>query len=899
MSHRGPLGCEGAAGLAAALALAGLALGLLPWQAVPARAAVTQTTPPSGRETVLKQIRVPHNYYYREMYLPQVTSGPSGADWSPDGRRLVLSMRGSLYIHDLGKRETRQVTDGPGYDFQPDWSPDGRFIVYASYRDDAVDLFLHEVATGASRPLLQNGAVNVEPRFSPDGRSVAFVSTASEGRFHVFTLGVPEPGGDGAGKADGPVRVSDDHDSGLPRYYYSVFDHYLSPTWSPDGKELIVVSNRDHIWGTGGFWRMRSRPGGKMRLIHDEETTWKARPDWSSDGRRVVYSSYAGRQWNQLWLMTADGGDPMQLTYGEFDVTAPRWSADGRRIVAVSNEPPANRRAAGRDSDPGTHLVVVDLPGGAHDLDLGTVVPFGPRGTLRLSIADGAGRPIPARVSVMGEDGRFFAPDGAWRHADEAFVRGGSRFEYGYFHARGEATLSLAPGRYRVEVSRGPEFQVHRADVTLARGATLPHRATLRRLRDMPAAGWRSADLHVHMNYGGTYRNEPKRLAFQADAEGLNLIEDLIVNKEQRFPDIAYFSPRPDPVSTADVMIVHGQEYHTSYWGHTALLGLDDHLILPGYSSYANTPVASPYPHNAAVFDLAHAQKALTGYVHPFDTRPDPYKMDEPLSYEMPADAVLGKMDYFEVMGFSDHLITSEIWYRLLNCGLRIPAGAGTDAMANYASLRGPVGLVRVFVQTGPRFDHPNFLAGLKAGRTFVTNAPLLDFGARAGASSAGGGEGFRGPGSEIRLSAGKHTLEARVDVRSPVPLDHVELVAGGEVVATVPLAADRMSARGTVKVAFDASGWLLLRAWADKPAWPILDLYPFGSTSPVYVRVGDAEPRSPEDAAYFVQWMDRVIASAKARKEWNGDAERDAVMTDLEAARRAFLARGGDASSR
>ena len=857
----------------------------------------TVETPPAGRETVLKQIKVPHTYYYREMYLPQVTSGPSGADWSPDGGRIVLSMRGSLYIHDPAKRETRQVTDGPGYDYQPDWSPDGRFIVYASYRDDAVDLFLHEVATGASRPLVQNGAVNVEPRFSPDGQRVAFVSTLTEGRFHVFTVAIKDAAE--GGKAASPAQVTEDRDSGLPRYYYSRYDHYLSPAWSPEGDELLVVSNRGKIWGSGGFWRLRSRSGGKMRPVHDEETTWRARPDWAPDGKRIVYASYAGRQWHQLWLMTADGGDPLQLTYGEFDMTSPRFSADGRRIVCVSNEPRAARGAAGRFADPGTHLVIVDLFGGAQDVDLGTIVPFGPRGTLRLSLLDGAGSPMAARVSVMGEDGRFFAPDDAWRHADEAFVRGESRFEYGYFHAKGSVTLSLAPGRYRVEVSRGPEFKVHRADVTVTRGATTTHRAALARLKDMPAGGWRSADLHVHMNYGGAYRNDPRRLAFQAEAEGLNLVENLVVNKEQRIPDIAYFSPRPDPASSPGVLIVHGQEFHTSYWGHTALIGLQEHFIHPGYVSYTNTPVASPYPHNAAVFDLAHAQGALTGYVHPFDTRPDPFKMDEPLAYEMPADAVLGKMDYFEVMGFSDHLITSEIWYRLLNCGLRIPAGAGTDAMANYASLRGPVGLVRVFVRTGPQFDHPTFLAGLKAGRTFVTNAPLLDLGVRARGALGSGGGSFKGPGSEIRLAAGTSSLEARVDVRSPVALDHVEVVANGRIAGTVPLAADRMSARGTVTVPFETSGWIVLRAWADKPGWPILDLYPFGSTSPVYVQVGDAPPRSPEDAAYFVKWLDRVIGSARDRREWNTDAERDAVMATLDAARREFVARGGDRSGR
>ena len=72
--------------------------------------------------------------------------------------------------------------------------------------------------------------------------------------------------------------------------------------------------------------------------------------------------------------------------------------------------------------------------------------------------------------------------------------------------------------------------------------------------------------------------------------------------------------------------------------------------------------------------------------------------------------------------------VTSEIWYRLLNCGFRIAAGAGTDAFPNFASLRGPTGLVRVYVRAGERLEHPAFLQGLSAGRTFVTNAPLLWF---------------------------------------------------------------------------------------------------------------------------------------------------------------------------
>ena len=55
-----------------------------------------------GRETVLKQIDLPHNYYYREMYLPQLTNGPTSLSWSPDGSALVYSMQGSLWRQAMG-----------------------------------------------------------------------------------------------------------------------------------------------------------------------------------------------------------------------------------------------------------------------------------------------------------------------------------------------------------------------------------------------------------------------------------------------------------------------------------------------------------------------------------------------------------------------------------------------------------------------------------------------------------------------------------------------------------------------------------------------------------------------------------------------------------------------------
>ncbi|HEU4401520.1 MAG TPA: CehA/McbA family metallohydrolase, partial [Candidatus Polarisedimenticolia bacterium] len=741
----------------------------------------------------------------------------------------------------------------------------------AAYHDDAVELRILDVASGVTQAITTNGAVNVEPRWSPDGTRLAFVSTLYNQRFHIHTITI-------ANGAPGEIeRLTEDNDSGLPRYYYSRFDHYLSPTWSPDGSEILFISNGGHIWGSGGIFRMKARPGARGREIHDEETTWKARPDWSPDGHRVVYSSYLGRAWNQLWLMTDQGGDPFQLTYGDFDATAPRWSRDGGRIAYISNE------------GGNTSLFVIRLPGGARRrVAIRERHHLGPVGRLTVRLLDGTGgRVVPARVSVTGADDRHFGPDDAWRHADEAFVRSERRFEYGYFHSEGQSEMTLPAGVYAVEVMKGLEYRTVKRRVEVPAGGARTETFVLRRLDNLPARGWWCGDLHAHMNYGGSYRNDPRHLALQAGAEGLNVVESLIVNKEQRIPDMAYFSPRPDPVSTRNLLIMHGQEFHTSFWGHLGLLGLEDYLM-PDYAGYVNTAAASLFPTNADVLDLAHSRGAIGGYVHPFDAAPDPTDADEPLTYELPVDVALGKVDYLEVMGFSDHLITSNIWYRLLNCGFRLPAGAGTDAFPNFASLRGPVGLLRVYVKAGPTLDHRHFLDGIRAGRTFATNAPLLTF------TLAG-----KEAGDEIRLPAGRHRLEVRATLRSIVPMDHLEIIGSGGVVETLPLAGDRSAATWKGAIAIEKSGWYLLRAWSDRPTTPILDLYPFGTTSPIYVSVGDEPVRSASDAEFFLAWVDRLVKAAAAHEGYNTPGEKDSVLKTLSDARAVYAARAREAAPR
>jgi hypothetical protein len=387
---------------------------------------------------------------------------------------------------------------------------------------------------------------------------------------------------------------------------------------------------------------------------------------------------------------------------------------------------------------------------------------------------------------------------------------------------------------------------------------------------------WTQADLHVHMNYGGHYRHTLDSLAGQMRAEHLDVIHQLVVNKEERVPDVAGFSTRP--YARDGALILQGQEYHTSYWGHLGVLAPDDHLLQPGFAAYAFSALASPYPYNGVIADLAHAQHALVGYVHPFDERVDPDGA-APLTNALPADVAHGKVDYYEVVGFSDHKASAEVWYRLLNLGFRLPAGAGTDAMANYASLRGPVGMNRVFLNVAPASTPAQLQQVLKDGRTFATNSALLGF------EIAG-----KRPGDTLEAKVGEK-LAYHASLRSIVPIDHFDVVFNGRVVATHALDKARTSADVDGAIDADASGWVVLRAWNDHADPRVQDIYPYATTSPVYLTIGGVAPKSPADAKFFMRWLERTLESASARSDYNSEQEKTATLEYLMSARSKFEA--------
>jgi hypothetical protein len=833
---------------AALLALAPLVL------AAPAQAA---------REPVLSQVKLPHGYYWRELYIPQLTTGPSSVAFMPSGEELVYSMEGSLWRQRIGSGEAFEITyANAAYDYQPDVAPDGGSVAFSRYDGKSIELRHLDLASGEVRALTANGGVNLEPRLSPDGRHIVFVSTVGTGHFNLRIAELSP-----AGLTNERFLVQP-RESRIDRYYYSTHDHMINPSWSPDGKRVWFVTNAEIPWGTGWICSIAVE-GGEPECLrrHQLETSWAARPEVGPDGKRLLFSNYHGGQWHQLWLTTTDEAAPLPLTYGEFDRRYARWSPDGKRIAYIGNE---------RGN---TALSVLDVFGGAETRMRQETLHWARRpmapAELVIKPQDASGNPISARVSVLGSDGRWHGARESWLHADELYDRSQFPSEVHYLHCIESCSVKVPPGKAVIQVQGGfrRKHVLIEREMPVGKPVELPVRLPD---NDLPADFGRflSADLHVHMNYGGHYRNTPERQLAQQDAEDLDVVYNLLVNKEERIPDISYFKPGGQAdAASGKRLLFHAQEYHTSFWGHMGLLNLEDHFLLPDYTAYRHTALASPWPNNGAISDLARAQGGVVGYVHIADFPIDPPN-EKALSYELPATVAHGKVDYLEVMGFSDHHVTAGIWYRLLNLGFRLPAGAGTDAMANYASLRGPIGLVRVFLETGGERTPRSLVNALKSGRTFVSNGPLLGLEV----------DGKR-PGDTIAGTAAARPV--RVSMRAPFAVDRLELVQNGRVVKAFRLTGERTAFdwRGDVKLA--PAGWVVLRAYNEKAHPWVLDLYPYATTSPVYFE--GPPPPAPEDAAYFLAWMDRVVEATLARGGWNDEQEKADTLAYLNAARGKF----------
>ena len=805
-----------------------------------------------------------HNYYLP----PAPSSYPWAPTWSPDGKSLVISLLGSLWKVDPITGDAAQLTYDKHYHSSPDWSPDGKWIVYTS--DDSnrrIQLKILNVASGESHSLTNDDHLYLDPVFSPDGSRVAYVSTQPNGHFNLYVRPIRD--GNWAGPA---IALTSDHSYRGDRLYVGRFDLHIQPAWTPDGKSILFLCNRDVPLGSGNLWTMPAVENGiaDARQILNEQSLYRARPDVSIDGRRFIYASTGGSadQFNHLYVLPVEGGAPYKMTFGDHDDFHPRWSPDGEHIAYITNE-------GGLPA-----LIVMDTYGGKkRRIEVRPKVWKTPMTAVSLEVVDETGRPAPARVQGVAADGKFYAPL-------DAYSRIGVQGQH-FFHTAGRSTLWSPEGRLKLTAIKGFEYWPGQAEVVVGKQPT-SLKLVVRRHVDLKSQGWHSGSTHVHMNYGGNYRNTLDNLMFMSRSEDQDILNELVANKDNRILDWMYFEPggaehsasKKDP----NMLVLVGEEYRPPFYGHVFYLGLKEHLLSPFTTGYEGTAIESLYPSNTDMFRKAKAQGAVTGYVHPWSGDGDPIEARLGVGKGFPVDLALGVVDAYEWSNPSRGQL--QVWHRALNNDLRVTPTGGEDSISNL-HISKPVGSFRTYAYLGSEFTASKWLTTLRKGTTFFTSGPLLEFEING-----------KKPGEAIQLESQGGRVKVNARVWSIVPLSRVVIYRNGQPFRTLSID-NRVWAAGSEVVSkpcaefkgeIDAneSAWYSL--YAEGPYSELLDVsMPQAGTNAIRVYVGDQKIRSPESAQYFVRWIDQFRAMAEQWPSWRSQKERQHVFSQFEEARRVY----------
>lgn len=237
------------------------------------------------------------------------TREDSRGAWSPDGTLIAFNSdrngEMNLYVHSPADDSNRQVTKGPGGDFQPQWSPDGKRLAFFSSRAGNADIWRVDVSTGTLTQLTSDRALDINPFFSPDGAHIAFQSDRS-GRLEVWVM-----------KSDGSKQRQ------LSKI--GVTGHFLR--WSRDGAS---VTFRCPCGGKPQTYQVPLGGGDPVAL--SSEIVGGSHMSFSPDYSLIM--DVVGHK--TIWVSPVVSGKPTKVYEfpdGESRIDYPVWSPDGKWVL--------------------------------------------------------------------------------------------------------------------------------------------------------------------------------------------------------------------------------------------------------------------------------------------------------------------------------------------------------------------------------------------------------------------------------------------------------------------------------------------------------------------------------------------------------------------------------------
>jgi len=415
------------------------------------------------------------------------------------------------------------------------------------------------------------------------------------------------------------------------------------------------------------------------------------------------------------------------------------------------------------------------------------------------------------------------------------------------YQTSGDFFIDLPAGRWRIAASHGNEYIPVVEVLEVKSGGEIEQTLKLRRWIDLPARGWWSGDVHVHHpSRDSAQREFLMQYALAEDVHVVNLLE-MGHHKGTDFPQAGF--GEKFRVQRGNFALISGQEDPRSTFGH--IIGLNLQAMVRDLSTY---------DFYDATFRGIHAQKdALVGFAH-FSWN----GCDLPRGF--PWLVTTGELDFIELLQF--RMLNRLEYAEYLNLGFRLTAAAGSDTPWGST-----VGEVRTFVHAGTTFDADNWFRNFKAGHTFVSNGPALEFTVDD-----------KLPGTELsRSTGGVVKIRARVLGHARIGLPKVLRVEGPDgIVKEISGQAGETELALEIDHRIDASQWLMASAVCDNGA--------VANTTPVYLVLNGRPTWNSRQGPRIIQ--KQLDAIAKIESEFaKGEDPRSAGIRERLGKARAFYA--------
>lgn len=352
-------------------------------------------------------------------------------------------------------------------------------------------------------------------------------------------------------------------------------------------------------------------------------------------------------------------------------------------------------------------------------------------------VVDDSGKPIPARLIFRGVHPTLNPDLGPWHLARGANVA---------CSATGEGSEDLPPGRYKVLVARGIEYDLFEQEisVTAEEGAVL--RATLHRV--VNTTGFVSADLHLHADPSGDSEVPLRDRVISLLGEGVGLVAATDHNH------ITDYGPTVAELGASEhIATMPGIELTTSDWGHFNAYPYPTTLTVPPVSDTAPDAlfafVRSTQP--GATIQVNHPRMGEIGYFNAAKLDDKAQQAPKPgFSWDFDALEVFNGFDLMQPDVVENNM---REWLRLMKLGHRYTAVGNSDS---HRVVYEWAGYPRTYLAVKPEGASPeSAMTSLKEGRAIVTAGPFIRL------SVAGGG-----PGDTVKATGDKVRVD--VDITAP-----------------------------------------------------------------------------------------------------------------------------------